>query len=526
MHEIIHLSLSSRSNHIHSHFYNAQESYFVYDDTQVKDSNVDPSILFQQGKGYTPRGVLWDMKGGFGSLATYSGPYTPEIKHTEQCEKNDFDSSLIWGQQGQVEMHEKAIERSQYQINLDQGKPLPKLNAANTTYWSDYLNSSLHPRSLQSLSNWEYDPVAYPNGRLRGQSSITFMSHDAGIEEYKSLNDDKEYLETTFRPFLENCDLISGVSLTTEVHTGWGGFSCELLAELRDDFIPKLPLFVWANGPNNGKKQAAKISEQNISIARAACKLIDFSSLYIPLSLDPHIPLEYIQERSLNSVDLHSQWGSAAFSNTAFESLSVLSSLRHFNRISMQTIVDNLVGGSNRNIVSAVATSISQHWIDLSISDSVESPYFFKKAAVKRGPVEDKSIPHNSEQGVTNFGILDIRNPWNSVARDEDAVKKNAKEDIYHSFISQSEDDSDVQVEFHCSQKFNSIPSLPVDMIRSDDRVCSYFGVTNQPREELRQMAELISKTKLNDREELKEDLYNTAQEYETGWISEDELDI
>jgi hypothetical protein len=68
MHEVIHLSFSPVANHVHSHFYNAQESYFVYDDSEVQASHVDPHVLFRSGKGFTPRALIWDFRGGFGGL--------------------------------------------------------------------------------------------------------------------------------------------------------------------------------------------------------------------------------------------------------------------------------------------------------------------------------------------------------------------------------------------------------------------------------------------------------------------------
>lgn len=515
MHEIIHLSLSAVSNHIHSHFYNAQESYFVYDDSQVKDSFVDPSILFQQGKGYTPRAILWDMRGGFGSLSSYSGAYTQE-KGDDQTGKD----IALWDQEKAVEIRQAAIAKSRYQESIDLGKPLPKLNAANTKYWSDYLNINLHPKSLESLTNWESDPVDFPKGRLRGQSSTEFLMYEAGVEEFATLNDDNEYLERTFRPFLELCDSISGVSLSTEVDSGWGGFSAELLTQLRDDFIPRLPVFVWASH-SSSIGDSRKVSwKHRMSMIRTTCRLVEQSSLYIPITA-PIIPDNFILERGLNIEDLKTLWGQSAFINIAFESLSVISSLRHAGRMPMQHIIDTITEGNNRNIISGVAASVGQHWIDLSTPFSGgKSAHNFKKAAIKRAPSDLDNTASSKPQTGTKFGLVNIRDPRQSI------LAREPQDDVYESYVKQDEYSDSAAVEFICPQTFSSVPSLPAGMTNLQDRVCSYFTVSDAPRNELLKMADTISRTRLDDREELRENLSNFAQEYDNGWLSEEELDV
>lgn len=82
MHEIITLQLGQRSNYLATHFWNTQESYFTYSDDE--ESIVDHGIHFRPGIGadgtetFTPRTLIYDLKGGFGSLRKINSLYEIE----------------------------------------------------------------------------------------------------------------------------------------------------------------------------------------------------------------------------------------------------------------------------------------------------------------------------------------------------------------------------------------------------------------------------------------------------------------
>jgi hypothetical protein len=95
MHEVITLQLGQRSNYIATHFWNTQvralpsffyntdispqESYFTYSADQ--ESLVDHDIHFRPGIGadgsetFTPRTLIYDLKGGFGTLKKINALY-------------------------------------------------------------------------------------------------------------------------------------------------------------------------------------------------------------------------------------------------------------------------------------------------------------------------------------------------------------------------------------------------------------------------------------------------------------------
>lgn len=82
MHEILTIQLGHRANHVATHFWNAQESYFTYDSIQAP---VDHDVHFRPGIGargeetYTPRTLIYDLKGGFGGLRKWGGLYDQQI---------------------------------------------------------------------------------------------------------------------------------------------------------------------------------------------------------------------------------------------------------------------------------------------------------------------------------------------------------------------------------------------------------------------------------------------------------------
>jgi hypothetical protein len=76
MHEILTLQFGQRANFLATHFWNTQEAYQYPSDAADPQalSPVDHDVLFRPGIGadggetFLPRTVVYDLKGGFGSL--------------------------------------------------------------------------------------------------------------------------------------------------------------------------------------------------------------------------------------------------------------------------------------------------------------------------------------------------------------------------------------------------------------------------------------------------------------------------
>lgn len=531
MHEIIHLSLSAQANHLSTHFYNQQESYFVFDDSQVASkSHVDPSVLFRAGIAtdgrtptFTPRTLIWDMRGGYGSLrrsnALYSENFTGDA---------NMDLSHAWDSSKPLTvLKEDQVLLSEYQQALDSGvdviEKASNLNVANTKYWSDYTNIYYNPKSFHQLKGWEYDPVKYPQGKPRGEeegNGRKFIDYEVGVNEFNDLNvsSDDSYLDTVFRPFVEECDSLSGLSLATETDSAWGGFSAKILEELREDYIPKSPVFVWGLYDNllgaqvaTNAKNIKQSRQQVLSRIKTTMALAKSATLLIPLT-KPHIPTSV-----LPSFDAESNWHTSALFSLPFETLSVLSSLRQNDRISMQNIADSLQGGSNRNIVASLDSSIigpavqngQRKKVNLDFSGSVfkqdSAHYFSKVATLRPGSVQDTSS--------SNF------------ASDQEALW----ESLFHGQQLQNDGTSQGLLnEFKCSQPFSVQKAFPANALNidTDDSIYVSMGITTAPRKHLKDMHTFVSKfvrTSDEGREELKEETSTMAEMYEWGWNSSDD---
>jgi len=93
MKEIITLQLGNLSNYAATHFWNAQESYFTYpgQDESPIDHNVHwrPGIGADGSETFLPRTVIYDLKGGFGSLRKINALYEAESA-------SDHAASSLW----------------------------------------------------------------------------------------------------------------------------------------------------------------------------------------------------------------------------------------------------------------------------------------------------------------------------------------------------------------------------------------------------------------------------------------------
>jgi len=80
MYEIVTIGVGEQANHIGSHFWNTQESYFTYDSNDQTPS-VNHDVNFRQGIApdgsdtYLPRTLIYDYKDSFGTLRSDNGLY-------------------------------------------------------------------------------------------------------------------------------------------------------------------------------------------------------------------------------------------------------------------------------------------------------------------------------------------------------------------------------------------------------------------------------------------------------------------
>ncbi|KAM0471635.1 hypothetical protein ACHAPX_009292 [Trichoderma viride] len=298
MREIVTLQLGSLSNYVATHFWNTQESYFTY--SEDEKSHVDHNIHWRAGLGedgsdtFLPRTVVYDLKGGFGSLRKMNPMY--------DAPSEDVAMASLW--HGKTAVHkETAVSAIDYQKALDAGiQPASKLAASDVRYWSDFSRVYYHPKSLVQLYDFELHSSIMP-----------FERYSMGTELFASLEKEDEIVDRDWRPFVEECDQMQGVQVYTTLDDAWGGFAGSYLEALRDEH-PKTCIWVW--GLQSPVSTVAR-EKRRLRLANTALSLNEVcaqASMVVPLAVP--------EGRLPNGVgmDYSSAWNVSALLSTAAES--------------------------------------------------------------------------------------------------------------------------------------------------------------------------------------------------------------
>ncbi|KAN0125798.1 Misato Segment II tubulin-like domain containing protein [Russula decolorans] len=248
MKEIIYIQAGNTSNHVGTHFWNAQQSYFDY--SGDKEVLVDHDVSFREGVSpggeptYCPRFLQFDRKANFGSLSSAKGLYSKGERGASDLPSIPWDGAVD-------EIQQDPIPDIAYQAQLDQetdedsdphaavlGQPDPKkssavppLVASDVRYWSDYNRVYYIPRSihkLPDLADWDTAEGDWQGGKE------TFLRYDS----------DNALMDDSFRLFVEECDTFQGLQLCTD-NASFGSFANSLLTAFRDEF-PKHPTLMFA----------------------------------------------------------------------------------------------------------------------------------------------------------------------------------------------------------------------------------------------------------------------------------------
>ncbi|KAK8076566.1 Bcdml1 [Apiospora phragmitis] len=311
MHEIITLQLGQQSNYLATHFWNTQESYFTFGE-DAGESPVNHDVHFRPGLGadgtetFMPRTVIYDLKGGFGSMRKINALYEDQEAETP---------AALWNGKTVIEK-QQPIDMSAYQQSLDTGAAAPKLTARSVRYWSDFSRVFYHPRSIVQLNEYEL-----------GSTLMPFEKWSMGEELFASLDKDHDLMTG-----------ICGVQIMSGIDDAWGGFAAKYVERMRDEY-GKTPIWVWGlQEPNAGiprEKRLLRLTNKARSIAELSSQV----SLLIPLS---------VPSRSLASsvvLDKASAWNVTALFNAAMESTSLYTRLKsddRANALTMGSVTDML----------------------------------------------------------------------------------------------------------------------------------------------------------------------------------------
>ncbi|KAI3336762.1 tubulin nucleotide-binding domain-like protein [Xylariaceae sp. AK1471] len=314
MREIITLQLGQQSNYVATHFWNTQESYFTYG--AEEESPVDHDVHFRPGLGldgtetFMPRTVIYDLKGGFGTLKKLNALY--DISQ-------DATTSSLWP--GKTVVHrQQPIEASAYQESLDTGQPPPKLTTSTVRYWSDFNRVFFHPRSIVQLSEYELNSTLMP-----------FEKWHMGEELFGNLDKEHDLLDRDMRPFIEEADQMQGIQIMTGIDDAWGGFAAKYVERIRDEY-GKTPVWVFGMQEPVGGLPREKRLLKLVNRARALAELSSQASLVVPLAM-PEEPLP-----SSIQLDPSSPWHVSALFAATIESTTLYTRLRTTDRVNSTTL--------------------------------------------------------------------------------------------------------------------------------------------------------------------------------------------
>jgi hypothetical protein len=331
MHEVVTLQFGQQANYIGTHYWNTQESYFTYAGQQ--ESPVDHDISFRAGVGangeetYSPRALIYDLKGAFGTLRRENALYL--LEEQEHPSQGGEWSGVT------IPLQLPPIAPSHYQQAMDQGLEPPQLTTETVRFWSDYNHMFYHPRSIVQMNEYELNSSLMP-----------FERWDTGEELFASLDREHDLLDRDLRPFLEECDQLQGLQVLSGIDDAWGGFAAKYLERIADELGKGCR---WAFGLHEGKRTTRE--RQMLQIANTAQSLYAINgtaSMHLPITSTPaHLP-------SYVTLDTNSRWHTSALQAAMIESITLPTRLQQSqaSRATFDQLETTLTNDGNRRMAT------------------------------------------------------------------------------------------------------------------------------------------------------------------------------
>ncbi|XP_045177352.2 protein misato homolog 1-like [Mercenaria mercenaria] len=314
--EVVTLQVGHYSNFVGAHWWNIQESSFVYSQSQVAGpKEICHDVLYREGENrrrevtFTPRLVAFDLKGSLKTLKQEgvlyeTGAEGEDIKwigdvtmHKEVSEpRNPFLMSLEEIQEiededqstckditddekydNTVNSRKKKIQQDhQLEKNEDPDIFAKKEHCTmedHVTVWSDFLGTNFHPKSVHIVEEYKHKDEL--------SSFDLFNSSDEVFANYESTCE----WEDRIRYFTEECDNLQGFHVLLDTHDGFGGLGAGIVRYLEEEF-PGKGIFTFGFTPADAPDDSAQVrATRIINSALAYENVSTHSSLFVPVSL-------------------------------------------------------------------------------------------------------------------------------------------------------------------------------------------------------------------------------------------------
>ncbi|KAK5074958.1 hypothetical protein LTR64_001163 [Lithohypha guttulata] len=505
-----------------------KESYFTYA-PNTQPSIIDHDVHFRPGIGsdgrtetYTPRTIIYDLKGGFGTLRQRNVLYDDIPANQQQT------STSAWSENGFTTIKQQPIQQNRYQQDLDAGLPTRQLKSSDVRYWSDFNRVFFHPRSIVQLSEYTLNDSIRP-----------FENWAAGEDLWRDIDRGSGgLLDRDVRLFVEECDSLQGFQLYSGVDDAWGGWCSRYVDALRDEFGKK-SVWVWALEDNEEQQREKRIASK-ANAARSMSGMRDLVNGYIGLSSRPENLPGYTRLGK-------SEWESTGLIAAAVESVTLAMRLRSdAPRTSSMAHFEQVLGANEERNMWQLGVRVD--------SDDRKQQTTNGQTAASQEKAEDEAdaedtttfdinfmpnisslMPNTLAQGSRRTGRKHIFAQINT-----SRTSRDQHNDPHPSALSQEEllrrryNEEAIVESFHVPLGFPRLDAYPAglfdfpeDQTTGDRRKISLtagFTTSSKANERILNLRDLVTRhsraVAVDDREELYNGLTEVAQRYAHGWDS------
>lgn len=275
----------------------------------IEPAEINHDVLFREGihnkyATFTPRMLMVDLKGTLKYVPETGNLYQQtmfELNNPEKTVTDQVRDSLEWDEDKVEVMESEEAEMPQYQKDLHaSGKIEEKdYNLKDTiTNWPDFMYTRYHPRSINTIRNYEHQ-----------EDMTTLDTFTAGSSLW-----DSPYFQDDFcdkiRAYIEECDFSQGFQTLFDAVDGFSGLSIKCLEHLEDEYsksilaFPLIPPYVKTF---QFADEAMSISIRLVNTAFSYAKLSEHSSLFVPLSTMSRAWRDIEDPRSFANINYDSQ---------------------------------------------------------------------------------------------------------------------------------------------------------------------------------------------------------------------------
>ncbi|RNA34129.1 misato -like protein [Brachionus plicatilis] len=349
-HEVITFQFGNYSNYIGTHYWNIQQSQFVYSSEintkAIPDVNHD--ILFREGLNsqkkatYSPRVILFDLKDNINEYKSVERPGNVE-KEKEKITTWNGDLKVFESEKKPVSAYSIDQELNELaEENWEKSKGHPNEPVSHlkkhydmdeqVKYWSDYSNVKYNDRSYMLVN--QYDTATIET------EPFDLFNYGTNIFSENSFMDD---FDDNVRHYAEECDNVQGFQFFVDCFNGFGGMSCKALTSINEEY-PKLPLFSFLSFPFYDTQ---KVEDNTLKLLNTALTLRGLLSeksenIVVPLSLfDSFYSSKELNPISLSNVNYKPQleYHTSAIMASVIDSIT-LPWRQRSQKSSMHDIVD------------------------------------------------------------------------------------------------------------------------------------------------------------------------------------------